>query len=85
MWLVIRWIFLPSAVGRRIHLSIGDFNDRSKDFRKRRQSPWLGGPQLAPLAQILRLIVEFANQTMNSTANCPWVKNPSNNQPHCAK
>ena len=25
MWLVIRWILLPLAVGRRIHPSIGEF------------------------------------------------------------
>ena len=42
MWLVIRWILLPWAVGRRIHPSICEFkrfNDRSKDFRKLRRSP----------------------------------------------
>ena len=39
MWLVIRWILLPWAVGRRIHPSIGEFNDPWKDFRKRRGSP----------------------------------------------
>ena len=71
MWLVIRWILLPLAVGRRIHPSIGEFkrfNDQSKDFRKRRGAPAPGvgspGPQRPGL---------------------PTPKNPSNNQPHVAK
>ena len=51
MWLVIRWILLPLAVGRRIHPSIGEFkrfNDRSKDFRKRRGSSWPKGGAPGP-------------------------------------
>ena len=69
MWLVIRWILLPLAVGRRIHPSIDEFkrfNDPSKDFRKRRwgRGTPLGGQGPAPLSKILRPIVEsleFAN------------------------
>ena len=69
MWLVIRWILLPLAVGRQIHPSIDEFkrfNDGSKDFRKRRGSlAPKGGPTApAPLSKILRPIVEsleFAN------------------------
>ena len=38
MWLVIRWILLPLAVGRRIHPSIDEFKRfkriRSKKFSK---------------------------------------------------
>ena len=66
MWLVIRWILLPLAVGRRIHPSIGEFK-RFKRIRSKKFSKAAPGP--APLSKILRLIVEFANQTMNSTAN----------------
>ena len=64
MWLVIRWILIPWAVGRRIHPSIGEFNDPSKDFRKRALGPWaapLGAGDPRPLPKILRRIVEVAN------------------------
>ena len=46
MWLVIRWILLPLAVGRRIHPSIGEFKRfkriGSKKFSKAARVP---GPQ----------------------------------------
>ena len=44
MWLVIRWILLPLAVGRRIHPSIDEFKRfkriRSKKFSKAALGPW---------------------------------------------
>ena len=48
MWLVIRWILLPWAVGRRIHPSIDEFNDQSKDFRKLLGSLAPGGQPTVP-------------------------------------
>ena len=61
MWLVIRWILLPLTVEFIVWLT------RIFACGAGGSSLGPGGP--APLAKILRLIVEFANQTMNSTAN----------------
>ena len=76
MWLVIRWILLQLAVVSLANSTIG-----RKIFASGaggQGSPLgLGGP--APLAKILRPIVEFVNQTMHSTAN-----GRANNKPHLA-
>ena len=69
MWLVIRWILLPLAVEFIVWLANSTISRRI--FASGAGPPGPRGeprPQ-APLAKILRLIVEFVNQTMNSTAN----------------
>ena len=69
MWLFIRWILLSLAVEFIVWLTNSTISRWifASGAWGRGFPLGLGGP--APLAKILRLIVEFANQTMNSTAN----------------
>ena len=82
MWLVIRWILFSWLLNLSFNWrSSSEFNDRSKDFRKRRGSPapWAAahGPSAACENFFGLTRLNFANLTMSSTGNCPWEKNPS--------
>ena len=86
MWLVIRWILLPLAVGRRIHPSIGEFkrfNDQSKDFRKRRWGPGLPTPGAGAPRRFRKSFDRSLNR-LNSPIE-GWIRRPTANGRRIAK
>ena len=81
MWLVIRWILLPLAVGRRIHPSIGEFK-RFKRIRSKKLSEAALGPWAAPLGdgdpRRFRKSFDRSLNRLNSPIK-RWIRRPTAN------